>query len=128
MNQILFPYDEFLNLFYWDKHQFRPCGLLNCGNRLVFHLFLTIIPFMNCFQVSITCELDYNLSVVGVVKINSFLFSAVALPMWFYSVCPSPDHFLPSFTRKGTETNVISVWAFSFSPPYLGLRPYMLMI
>lgn len=31
--QILFPYDEFLRFFNWEKPGFRPCGLLNCGNR-----------------------------------------------------------------------------------------------
>lgn len=29
---ILFPYDEFVKLFNWDKPGFPPCGLLNCGN------------------------------------------------------------------------------------------------
>lgn len=31
--QILFPYDEFVKLFNWDKPGFPPCGLLNCRNR-----------------------------------------------------------------------------------------------
>ncbi|MQL96303.1 hypothetical protein Taro_028976 [Colocasia esculenta] len=30
--KILFPYDEFVKLFNWDKQTFPPCGLLNCGN------------------------------------------------------------------------------------------------
>lgn len=30
--KILFPYDEFFKLFDWDKPDFPPCGLLNCGN------------------------------------------------------------------------------------------------
>ncbi|VVA11679.1 PREDICTED: ubiquitin [Prunus dulcis] len=30
--EILFPYDEFVQLFNWDKLGFPPCGLLNCGN------------------------------------------------------------------------------------------------
>ncbi|ONK70513.1 uncharacterized protein A4U43_C05F34480 [Asparagus officinalis] len=30
--KILFPYDEFIKLFNWDKPGFPPCGLLNCGN------------------------------------------------------------------------------------------------
>ncbi|KAM0968015.1 hypothetical protein ACFX13_016748 [Malus domestica] len=30
--EILFPYDEFVELFNWDKPGFPPCGLLNCGN------------------------------------------------------------------------------------------------
>ncbi|KAL0915510.1 hypothetical protein M5K25_015935 [Dendrobium thyrsiflorum] len=30
--KILFPYDEFVKLFDWDKPGFPPCGLLNCGN------------------------------------------------------------------------------------------------
>lgn len=32
-NQILFPYDEFVELFNWAKPGFSPCGLVNCGNR-----------------------------------------------------------------------------------------------
>ncbi|KAM1572762.1 hypothetical protein ACFXTI_042820 [Malus domestica] len=30
--EILFPYEEFVELFNWDKPGFPPCGLLNCGN------------------------------------------------------------------------------------------------
>ncbi|CAA7408154.1 unnamed protein product [Spirodela intermedia] len=30
--KVLFPYDEFVKLFNWDKHIYPPCGLLNCGN------------------------------------------------------------------------------------------------
>ncbi|XP_043709374.1 uncharacterized protein LOC122658462 isoform X2 [Telopea speciosissima] len=30
--KILFPYDEFVKLFNWDKPGFPPCGLINCGN------------------------------------------------------------------------------------------------
>lgn len=30
--EILFPYEDFVELFYWDKSGFPPCGLLNCGN------------------------------------------------------------------------------------------------
>ncbi|KAM6541955.1 hypothetical protein CsatB_006402 [Cannabis sativa] len=30
--EILFPYDEFVELFNWDSRGFLPCGLLNCGN------------------------------------------------------------------------------------------------
>lgn len=30
--KILFPYDEFVKLFDWEKPGFPPCGLLNCGN------------------------------------------------------------------------------------------------
>lgn len=36
--QVLFPYDEFVKYFNWNKLGFPPCGLLNCGNRFVhFH-------------------------------------------------------------------------------------------
>ncbi|XP_020103447.1 ubiquitin carboxyl-terminal hydrolase 18-like [Ananas comosus] len=31
-SKVLFPYDEFLKLFNWEKPGFPPCGLLNCGN------------------------------------------------------------------------------------------------
>ncbi|XVE53488.1 hypothetical protein DITRI_Ditri03aG0007100 [Diplodiscus trichospermus] len=30
--KVLFPYDEFVELFNWKKPGFPPCGLLNCGN------------------------------------------------------------------------------------------------
>ncbi|KAB2077647.1 hypothetical protein ERO13_A06G104400v2 [Gossypium hirsutum] len=30
--KVLFPYDEFVKLFNWEKPGFPPCGLLNCGN------------------------------------------------------------------------------------------------
>ncbi|XP_010928622.1 uncharacterized protein [Elaeis guineensis] len=30
--KILFPYDEFVELFNWAKPGFPPCGLINCGN------------------------------------------------------------------------------------------------
>ncbi|KAL1830528.1 hypothetical protein ACET3Z_000179 [Daucus carota] len=31
-NQVLFSYDEFVQLFKWERTGTRPCGLLNCGN------------------------------------------------------------------------------------------------
>ncbi|CAL5440121.1 unnamed protein product [Camellia sinensis] len=31
-DMILFPYEDFVELFDWDKRGFPPCGLLNCGN------------------------------------------------------------------------------------------------
>ncbi|GMP73914.1 hypothetical protein CsSME_00031503 [Camellia sinensis var. sinensis] len=30
--EIIFPYEDFLELFNWDKRGFPPCGLLHCGN------------------------------------------------------------------------------------------------
>jgi len=33
--QVLFPYDEFMDLFDWDTLKDPPCGLINCGNRYV---------------------------------------------------------------------------------------------
>ncbi|KAE8687433.1 Ubiquitin carboxyl-terminal hydrolase 19 [Hibiscus syriacus] len=30
--KVLFPYNEFVKLFNWEKPGFPPCGLLNCGN------------------------------------------------------------------------------------------------
>lgn len=32
VDKVLFPYDEFVKLYDWDKSIFPPCGLLNCGN------------------------------------------------------------------------------------------------
>ncbi|MCD7448247.1 hypothetical protein HAX54_040008 [Datura stramonium] len=30
--KVLFPYEEFLEFFYWDSPGFPPCGLINSGN------------------------------------------------------------------------------------------------
>ncbi|XP_055812763.1 ubiquitin carboxyl-terminal hydrolase 18 isoform X2 [Solanum dulcamara] len=30
--KVLFPYEEFLEFFYWDSPGYPPCGLINCGN------------------------------------------------------------------------------------------------
>ncbi|KAG6383323.1 hypothetical protein SASPL_156929 [Salvia splendens] len=35
VNKILFPYEEFLEFFTWDKPGYPPCGLLNCGNSVL---------------------------------------------------------------------------------------------
>lgn len=32
VDKVLFPYDEFVKLYDWNKSIFPPCGLLNCGN------------------------------------------------------------------------------------------------
>ncbi|XP_008452810.2 ubiquitin carboxyl-terminal hydrolase 18-like [Cucumis melo] len=42
---ILFPYDEFVDLFYWDKQYFHPCGLLNCGNSCFANVVLQCLSF-----------------------------------------------------------------------------------
>lgn len=44
--QVLFPYDEFVKLYNWDKSIFPPCGLLNCGNRFVL---FNILYLLACF-------------------------------------------------------------------------------
>lgn len=33
--QGLFPYDFFVKLYTWKEVELLPCGLVNCGNRLV---------------------------------------------------------------------------------------------
>ncbi|XP_022982089.1 ubiquitin carboxyl-terminal hydrolase 18-like [Cucurbita maxima] len=42
---ILFPYDEFVNFFYWDKYELHPCGLLNCGNSCFANVVLQCLSF-----------------------------------------------------------------------------------
>ncbi len=37
--QILFPYDQFVELFNWDILNVPPCGLINCGNRYPINIF-----------------------------------------------------------------------------------------
>ncbi|XP_048332475.2 ubiquitin carboxyl-terminal hydrolase 18 [Ziziphus jujuba] len=43
--EILFPYDEFVKLFNWDKPGFPPCGLLNCGNSCFANVVLQCLTF-----------------------------------------------------------------------------------
>ncbi len=54
--QVLFPYDEFMDLFDWDMLKDPPCGLINCGNRYIYtyqsvfsiyHVFPHSCNFMN---------------------------------------------------------------------------------
>ncbi|CAJ2675132.1 unnamed protein product [Trifolium pratense] len=42
---VLFPYDEFVKLFNWDKSGFPPCGLLNCGNSCFANVVLQCLSF-----------------------------------------------------------------------------------
>ncbi|XP_061368081.1 ubiquitin carboxyl-terminal hydrolase 18-like [Gastrolobium bilobum] len=42
---VLFPYDEFVKLFNWDKPGFPPCGLLNCGNSCFANVVLQCLSF-----------------------------------------------------------------------------------
>ncbi|KAI4337216.1 hypothetical protein L6164_015661 [Bauhinia variegata] len=41
----LFPYDEFVKFFNWDKTGFPPCGLLNCGNSCFANVVLQCLSF-----------------------------------------------------------------------------------
>ncbi|XP_050268164.1 ubiquitin carboxyl-terminal hydrolase 18-like isoform X1 [Quercus robur] len=43
--KILFPYEEFVNFFNWDKPGFPPCGLLNCGNSCYANVVLQCLAF-----------------------------------------------------------------------------------
>ncbi|TKY58063.1 Ubiquitin carboxyl-terminal hydrolase 19 [Spatholobus suberectus] len=42
---VLFPYDEFVKFFNWDKPGFTPCGLLNCGNSCFANVVLQCLSF-----------------------------------------------------------------------------------
>ncbi|CAL0321865.1 unnamed protein product [Lupinus luteus] len=42
---VLFPYDEFVNFFNWDKPGPPPCGLLNCGNSCFANVVLQCLSF-----------------------------------------------------------------------------------
>ncbi|XP_027329818.1 ubiquitin carboxyl-terminal hydrolase 18-like [Abrus precatorius] len=42
---VLFPYDEFVNFFNWNKPGFPPCGLLNCGNSCFANVVLQCLSF-----------------------------------------------------------------------------------
>ncbi|KAI4316436.1 hypothetical protein L6164_024415 [Bauhinia variegata] len=41
----LFPYDEFVKFFNWEKTGFSPCGLLNCGNSCFANVVLQCLSF-----------------------------------------------------------------------------------
>ncbi|MED6176688.1 Ubiquitin carboxyl-terminal hydrolase 19 [Stylosanthes scabra] len=41
----LFPYDEFVKFFNWDKPGFPPCGLFNCGNSCFANVVLQCLSF-----------------------------------------------------------------------------------
>ncbi|WCJ30469.1 Ubiquitin carboxyl-terminal hydrolase 18 [Euphorbia peplus] len=43
--KVLFPYDEFIKLYSWDKASFPPCGLLNCGNSCFANVVLQCLTF-----------------------------------------------------------------------------------
>ncbi|KAJ8555346.1 hypothetical protein K7X08_012842 [Anisodus acutangulus] len=43
--KILFPYEEFLELFNWDSSGFPPCGLLNCRNSCFANVVLQCLTY-----------------------------------------------------------------------------------
>ncbi|KAJ9702865.1 hypothetical protein PVL29_004559 [Vitis rotundifolia] len=43
--EILFPYDEFVEFFNWDKPGFPPCGLINCGNSCFANVVLQCLAY-----------------------------------------------------------------------------------
>ncbi|XP_042004279.1 ubiquitin carboxyl-terminal hydrolase 18-like [Salvia splendens] len=44
-NKILFPYEEFLKFFTWDKPGYPPCGLINCGNSCFANVVLQCLAY-----------------------------------------------------------------------------------
>ncbi|XP_019436178.1 PREDICTED: ubiquitin carboxyl-terminal hydrolase 18-like [Lupinus angustifolius] len=45
LKDVLFPYDEFVKYFNWDKPGPPPCGLLNCGNSCFANVVLQCLSF-----------------------------------------------------------------------------------
>ncbi|CAI9784762.1 unnamed protein product [Fraxinus pennsylvanica] len=43
--EILFPYEEFVELFNWEKPGFPPCGLINCGNSCFANVVLQCLAY-----------------------------------------------------------------------------------
>ncbi|KAJ0091249.1 hypothetical protein Patl1_12663 [Pistacia atlantica] len=43
--KVLFPYDEFVKLFNWNKPGFPPCGLINCGNSCFANVVLQCLTY-----------------------------------------------------------------------------------
>ncbi|KAA8529706.1 hypothetical protein F0562_034194 [Nyssa sinensis] len=46
LEKILFPYNDFVELFNWDKPGYPPCGLLNCGNSCFANVVLQCLAYM----------------------------------------------------------------------------------
>ncbi|KAK4422393.1 Ubiquitin carboxyl-terminal hydrolase 19 [Sesamum alatum] len=44
-NKILFPYEEFVQFFNWDRPGYPPCGLLNCGNSCFANVVLQCLAY-----------------------------------------------------------------------------------
>ncbi|KAL0312211.1 UNVERIFIED_CONTAM: Ubiquitin carboxyl-terminal hydrolase 18 [Sesamum radiatum] len=44
-NKILFPYEEFVKFFNWDKPGYPPCGLINCGNSCFANVVLQCLAY-----------------------------------------------------------------------------------
>ena len=82
--QVLFSYDEFLNLYDRKDFDFIPCGLMNCGNRYGGVTFFSapICLLHTCF--------------LSAPHLSSFM-CAVALLTWFYNVSHARDHLWPIF-------------------------------
>ncbi|KAK1417871.1 hypothetical protein QVD17_27005 [Tagetes erecta] len=45
IKKILFPYDQFVELFNWNSQGFPPCGLLNCGNSCFANVVLQCLAY-----------------------------------------------------------------------------------
>ncbi|KAK6158728.1 hypothetical protein DH2020_006042 [Rehmannia glutinosa] len=44
-NKVLFPYEEFVKFFSWNKPGYPPCGLINCGNSCFANVVLQCLAF-----------------------------------------------------------------------------------
>ncbi|KAA8538172.1 hypothetical protein F0562_027780 [Nyssa sinensis] len=44
-NKGLFPYEQFVKLYHWNKVELRPCGLINCGNSCYANAVLQCLAF-----------------------------------------------------------------------------------
>ncbi|KAL1557411.1 ubiquitinyl hydrolase 1 [Salvia divinorum] len=44
-NEILFPYEEFIELFNWEKPGYTPCGLINGGNSCFANVVLQCLTY-----------------------------------------------------------------------------------
>ncbi|KAH6774297.1 ubiquitin-specific protease 18 [Perilla frutescens var. hirtella] len=44
-NEILFPYEEFVQFFNWEKPGYPPCGLINCGNSCFANVVLQCLTY-----------------------------------------------------------------------------------
>ncbi|KAF3775482.1 Ubiquitin carboxyl-terminal hydrolase 19 [Nymphaea thermarum] len=65
--KVLFPYEEFVELFNWNRPGLLPCGLLNCGNRLLCHSLIVncLVVYSIVYLVQLFCKCGSSMSCIN---------------------------------------------------------------